>query len=128
MKIQSIGFDNVNSRNIQKSQPTFGREWGEHISWGANYIKKTGKTNFKLFSFPDAKAVLLEITQNAALKLTNWWEHTVKVKNPKELATATTAAAIASISTIDKDSKLIPMPHKGEGVYELEGVDVKPGD
>ena len=113
MKIQSVGLQNiVNSNNTNRQQPSFKRDWGEHISWGANYIKKTGKTNFKLFSFPDAKAVLLEITQNAALKLTNWWEHAVKVKNPKELATATTAAAIAAISTVDKDSKLIPMENR----------------
>ena len=129
MRVQGIEiYNRTNTRNTGIKHPSFKRDWGEHISWGANYIKKTGKTNFKLFSFPDAKAVLLEITQNAALKLTNWWEHAVKVKNPKELAAATTAAAIAAISTIDKDSKLIPMESKGEGIYELDGVDVKPGD
>ena len=129
MKIQSIGIDNrVNSKNTPRKQISFGRDWGEHISWGANYIKKTGKTNFKLFSFPDAKAVLLEITKNTKLKLTNWWDHSVNIKNPEELAAATTAAAIASVSTLDKNSKLIPMDNKGEGIYELKDVNVKPGD
>ena len=129
MKIQRIGFDNrINSQNSKRTQPSFGRDWGEHISWGANYIKKTGKTNFKLFSFPDAKAVLLEVTQNAKLKVTDWWEHTVKIKDPKKLASATTAAAIASIAPLDKDSKMFPMTHKGDGIYEIDDVDVKPGD
>ena len=130
MRIQSVGFNDnrVSTGNKGMRQPSFKRDWSEHISWGANYIKNTGKTNFKLFSFPDAKAVLLEVTKNAKLAVTDWWEHKVNIKNPEQLASATTAAVVAAISPLDNDSKIMPMEHKGEGVYEINDVDVQPGD
>lgn len=133
MKIQSVGNDYSAKNQLHRNhyltkQPAFGRAWEEHISWGANYIKGKNKTNFKLFSFPDAKAVLLEVTKNTKLKLTNWWDHSVKIKEPEALAAATSAAAIAAIAPLDKQSKIFPMEHKGEGIYELDGVKVKPGD
>ena len=130
MKVQQISYQNnsILNRKQQGQNVQFGRQWAEHISWGANYIKNTGKTNFKLFSFPDAKAVLLELTKNAKIKATNWWEHFINIKNPETLATASSAAAIAAISTIDDKSRLIPMEHKGDGIYELNNVDAKPGD
>ena len=66
MKVENIGVTlGTNNRTIKKSKdqnysyPAFRRNWSEHASWGANYIKETGKTNFKLFSFPDAKAVFV---------------------------------------------------------------------
>ena len=129
MKIQSIGsyYENRQQKNVN-SHPNFKRAWVEHISWGANYVKDTGKTNFKLFSFPDAKAVLVEVTQNAKLKVSDWWNHALKIDKKKELATLSSAAAIAAIAPLDKDSQLFPMTHKGEGVYELNGVEAKPGD
>ena len=106
MRIQSIELNNsrVNTGNKGMHQPSFKRDWSEHISWGANYIKKTGKTNFKLFSFPDAKAVLLEVTKNAKLAVTDWWEHKVNIKNPEQLASATAVTVVASISPLDKKS------------------------
>ena len=134
MKIQSIGNEAYAKNNLQKKnhyvqkQPVFGRAWEEHVSWGAKYIKEKGKTNFKLPSFSDAIAVLLEVTKNPKLKLTNWWDHTVKVEKPEALAAATTAAAIAAISPLDNQSKIFPMENKGEGIYEVKDVDVQPGD
>ncbi len=134
MKIQSIGNEAYAKNNLQKKnhyvqkQPVFGRAWEEHVSWGAKYIKENGKTNFKLPSFSDAIAVLLEVTKNPKLKLTNWWDHTVKVEKPEALAAATTAAAIAAISPLDNQSKIFPMENKGEGIYEVKDVDVQPGD
>lgn len=131
MRISSINPIITNRKNRQSNfnqHPSFGRVWSEHISWGANYVKNTGKTNFKLFSFPDAKAVLLEVTKNAKLSITNWWEHKLNITAPQNLAAATTAAAIASISTLDNDSKLYPMTHKGDGIYEVNDIDVQPGD
>ena len=130
MKIQSISGLKSNNRynSKNKSDIGFGRKWEEHISWGANYIKKNNKTNFKLFSFPDAKAVILELTKNTKLALTDWWEHKVKINEPEKLATASTVAVIAAISPLDKDSRMIPMESKGEGIFELEEVDAKPGD
>ena len=132
MKIQSIGslnskYQNNNSRH-HYANPSFGRVWEEHVSWGAKYIKSKGKTDFKLFSFPDAKAVLLEVTKNAKITVSNWWEHAVNVKEPEKLAVATTAAAIAAISPLDKKTKIYPMENKGNGIFEAEDIDAKPGD
>ena len=127
MKITRV--ENYSNKGVyNKNTPNFGRLWEEHVSWGANYITNTGKTNFKLFSFPDAKAVFLELTQKASVKMTNMWERLVNVKKPETLAAATTASAIAAISTIDSDSKLIPMENKGDGIFEVKEVDAKPGD
>ena len=42
------------------AKPTFKRNWSEHASWGAKFVKETGKANFKLFTFPDAKQVFVE--------------------------------------------------------------------
>ena len=129
MRILSIGNDQrVSNRNMQKTHPNFGRAWEEHISWGAKYIEEKGKTNFKMPSFSDAIAVLLEVTKNTELKLTDWWKHSVKVKKPEALAAATTAAAVAAISPLDNQSKIFPMEHKGEGIYEIANVKVEPGD
>jgi len=129
MRVYEVGCENRYGRQKKYSyQPVFGRLFEEHMSWGANYIKEKGTTNFKLFSFPDAKAVLLEVTKNAKVKFSNWWNRAVNIKEPDELATATTAAAIASISALDEESSLFPMEPKGEGIYEINGVDAKPGD
>ena len=125
MKIQSIGNE-YRAKNYKHSnqyslkQPAFGRAWEEHISWGANYIKDKNKTNFKLFSFPDAKAVFLEVTKNAKLKLTDWWEHSVKIKEPETLAAATTAAAIAAITPLDNQSKMFPMEHTAGVLFMIK--------
>ena len=129
MKILSIGNEyGQNTKKTNLRQPVFKRVWEEHIRWGTNFDKELGKTNIKIPSFPDAIAVLLEYTKSKKLALTNWWEHKVNVKNPKNLATAGATAVIASITPLDKDSKIMPMEHKGEGIYELNGVDMKPGD
>ena len=53
MRIEKINSGIQRKQNLQNNQtrPTFQRNWSEHVSWGANYFKETGKTNFKLFSF-----------------------------------------------------------------------------
>ena len=45
MKIQTIGQElrTSNKQNYNR-QPAFRRNWSEHVSWGANYVKETGKT------------------------------------------------------------------------------------
>ena len=134
MQIQSINA--YNSQNTAKNgirkqkTPAFKRAWEEHISWGANYIKNTGKTNFKLFSFPDAKTVLVEITKNTKIKLANMWEHFVNVKPAEKLAmaAASSAAAVPIITTLDNNTKLYPMEHKGNGIFEAKDIDAKPDD
>lgn len=129
MKIKEINYNNYHYKSQQNiKQPNFKRAWEEHISWGANYLKDKGKTNFKLFTFPDAKAVFVEVTQNAKTKLTNMWERFVNIKHPEGLAATGSAAIAASILPLDETSKLYPMESHGEGIFELNEVDAKPND
>ncbi len=126
MRIQNIGSYNSNgakatNRNTLSSQPSFGRVWAEHVSWGANYIKDKGKTNFKLFSFPDAKAVFVEVADKATAGIGNIKDRLVKV-------IAAGAAAGATLKTIDDTSKLYPMKDKGDGIYEAKGIKARPND
>lgn len=130
MKIQSVGVNEsiVSRNNSQKShiqkQPSFGRAWEEHISWGANYIKDKGKTNFKLFSFPDAKAVFVEVAEKAVAGVQNIRERIVQV-----LGTAGAAGlTITNIMSKDEHSAVYPMEHKGDGIYTVNGVAAKPND
>ena len=123
--------DNINSfTGVQKKQnlknrnsnPTFQRNWSEHISWGANYFKETGKTNFKLFSFPDAKAVFVEVGKSISEGFGSIRDRVVQI-----LATAGTAFAVKNVLPDDEKSAVYPMENKGEGVYEKNDVDAKPG-
>ena len=125
MRIQRVETLNLNNSKKQKTtNPNFQRNWEEHISWGANYIKETGKTNFKLFSFPDAKAVFVEVADKAAIGLSGIRERLVSVIG---LATAA-ATGKQWISSIDKDSKIYPMENKGNGIFEANKIDAKPDD
>ena len=108
MKIQNIG---ISYKTQQKSKvqtaPAFKRNLAEHASWGANYVKKTGKTNFKLFSFPDAKAVFVEVANNAAVKLGNIKDRIVGVLGLT--AAAATAGISNELTPADENSKIYPM-------------------
>lgn len=120
MKIYGINSDITRNKNY--GQPTFKRNWSEHVSWGANYIKQQEATNFKLFSFPDAKAVFVEVASRAAAELGNIKERVVQV-----LATAGIGLTIENILSKDKDTAVYPMSHQGDGVYEAKGINAKPG-
>ena len=124
--------DNINSfTGVQKKQnlknknsnPTFQRNWSEHISWGANYFKETGKTNFKLFSFPDAKAVFVEVADKAIAGISNVKERIVQI-----LATVGTGLAIKDVMSKDDNSKIYPMDNKGDGIFQADGIDAKIDD
>ena len=124
--MQITRVETYNNRMQQNKRPAFGRVWEEHISWGANYIKDKGTTNFKVFAWPDAKSVFVEITKNASIKLSNIWERLV---NKKDIALLTSGAvAVTSVTPTDSDSKIIPMMNKGDGVFEVKGVKASPGD
>ena len=122
MKVQSINsFNGLTGRRQQK--PSFGRNWSEHVSWGANYMKETGKTNFKMFSFPDAKGVFVEVADKAVAGVSNIRERIVQV-----LATMGTAFSIKEIIAKDGESKVYPMENKGDGVFQADNVDAKADD
>ena len=128
MKILSVGNEysaknQLNKNHYSTKQPTFGRAWEEHISWGANYIKEKGKTNFKLFSFPDAKAVFVEIANKATVGLSSMKSRIVNVTG-----VAGASFVITKLFPFDEKSKLYPMQNKGEGVYTAENIDANPDD
>ena len=125
MRIQRVETLNLNNFKKQKTtNPNFKRNWEEHISWGANYIKNTGKTNFKLFSFPDAKAVFVEVADKAIVGLSNIKDRLVNVIG----LTAAATAAGKGISAIDEKSNIYPMENKGNGVFEVNSINAKPDD
>ena len=115
MKIYRIE-NSQNSYNT-KQNIAFQREWKEHVRWGAKYIKKTGKTDFTLPSFPDAQRVLVEVANKTVIGMSNMKERIVQV-----LATAGFGLAITSILPKDNKSKIYPMEHKGDGIYEAKNI------
>ena len=125
MKIQSIGVSYGTQKTKNQTTPSFKRNWAEHASWGANFVKESGKTNFKLFSWPDAKAVFVEIADKAAIKLANIKDRLVPVLGLTGAAAATTGLTMTSI---DDKSKIYPMENKGDGVFEAKNIDAKPDD
>ncbi len=124
MIVQNVNQSLRTNKNYSRpQQPAFKRNWAEHASWGANYIKETGKTNFKLFSFPDAKAVFVEIADKAVAGLSNIRERVVHI-----LGAAGTALAITSVHSKDDESKVFPMEKKDGGIFEAKDIDAKPED
>ena len=124
MKVQSIGIKQNHKYDSRNSKmPSFGRAWEEHASWGANYLAKEGKTNFKLFSFPDAKAVFVEIANKANIGLSNFNEKVVKL-----IATMGAAFSIKEVLASDDKSKIYPMDNKGEGIFEAKDIPATPDD
>lgn len=116
---------NNNNNNIGKNNRavSFHRNWGEHISWGANYIKSSGKTNFKLFTFPDAKAVFVEIANKAQKEIGGIKERIVQV-----LGFAGLDLVIENILPKDDKTKIHPMMNKGNGIFEARDIEAQPDD
>lgn len=115
MKIYgNYDFTPVNNR------PNFKRNWQEHVSWGAKYIKETQKANFKLFTFPDAKMVFVEIAQKAGKSFGNIKERIVQI-----LATQGAAFSLQEIFSKDDDTKLYKMDNKGNGIFEANEIDTE---
>lgn len=102
------------------NRPVFKRNWQEHVSWGAKFVKETNKADFKLFAFPDAKMVFVEIAKKAGKTFGNIKERIVQI-----LATQGAAFSISELLTKDDDTELYPMENKGDGVYEAKNIDVK---
>lgn len=122
MKIQSIGVSDK-QYSTANSKVAFKRAWSEHISWGANYLQNTGKTNFKLFSFPDAKAVFVEVADKAVVGLSNMKARIVQI-----LGTAGVGFTLTNVLPKDKNSKIYPMENKQNGIFEANSIEARPDD
>lgn len=124
MEIRSISSAHVNYNNAQKSKHvTFKRNWAEHAGWGANYIKESGKTNFKLFSFPDAKAVFVEIGNKLTKSFGNIKDRVVQI-----MGMAGAGITITNVESKDDETKVYPMTNVGNGVFEAKNIDAEPDD
>ncbi len=49
--------------NVCYKPLSFGRSWAEHKSWGATIDPKTKEASFKLLTYPDTKAVIVNVTK-----------------------------------------------------------------
>lgn len=120
MRVHSINANIGQTKQKTENRPVFQRVWQEHISWGANYIPKTGKTNFKLFSFSDAKAVFVEVASKLSGNMGNIRDRLVSV--------IAGAGAGAVISSIDNKTNIYPMKEEGNGIYTANSIYAKPDD
>ena len=99
------------------TKPAFKRNWAEHVSWGAKYIKEAGKADFKLFTFPDAKRVFVEIGKKAENKFGNLWEKIVKL-----IAIQGAAFSIENVLAENEDTSVHELENKGEGIFETKSI------
>ena len=76
-----------------------------------------------MFSFPDAKAVFVEVANVMSAGMGGIKERVVQI-----LATAGATLSINSVEAKDSDSIVYPMAHKGDGVYEVDNVKATPND
>lgn len=117
MKINS-NYELMQTR--PKTSPNFKRNWQEHVSWGARYVKETGKANFKLFTFPDAKAVFVEVAKKAGKSFGNIKERIVQI-----FAVQGAAFTINQMLTEDNNSKIYPMQNNQNGVFEAKDIETE---
>ena len=106
------------NNNVKK--PSFQRNWAEHASWGAKYIKETGKADFKLFTFPDMKKVFVEIGNKAESKFGNLWEKVATL-----IAVQGSAFSIEKAIASDDNTSVYPLENKGDGIFEAQGIPVQ---
>jgi len=122
MKISAnYSVGNVNSKK-QVNAPNFKRNLSEHASWGAKYLKESKKADFKLFSFPDARMVFVEVAKNAAEKFGSIKERIVQL-----VAVQGAALTVTGIATKDDKTTLYQMDNKGNGIFEAKDIPVEAG-
>ena len=98
--------------------PSFKRNWSEHVSWGANFVKETGKTNFKMFTFKDAQNVFVELAKDSGKKFGKIKERIVNL-----FFVQGTALGLGGIKPQDDDTEIYRMESKGDGVFEVDNID-----
>lgn len=119
MKVESNNYYLPKTNN----RLAFKRNWAEHASWGANFIKEKGQANFKLFTYPDAKMVFVEVAKNAKSKF-----GAIKERLAQILAvTFGSGIALQNILPKDEETQIYPMKNKGNGVFEANGINTSAG-
>lgn len=108
------------------SKLSFGRTMAEHKSWGAA-LDTNGEVNFKIFTFPDAKKVFVEIRDPEASdpvddpdqawppfeKQYAWNQEAGRIQVDRNHT-----GKVLAIKPVEKQSKIIELENKGNGVFE----------
>ena len=100
---------------------SFGRSVEEHNSWEPS-IKADGKADFKLFSFPDARKVYIEVMSGKkdGENFDNVNDRDILVENSED--------GDIKISAKDKNSKIYEMTNKSDGVFSAQDIPAQNGD
>lgn len=122
MRIDSVNSFTFNYNQNKQAKPNFQRNWSEHASWGARYIKERGKANFKLFTFPDVKKVFVEVAKKTTSDFGNIWERLIKT-----VVAPGTALALSSIEPADDQTTVYEMSNQGKGIFEAKNIDAEEG-
>ena len=117
MKISS-NYELTHAR--PQAYPNFKRNWQEHMSWGVRFAKETSKANFKLFTFTDAKMAFVEVAKKAGKSFGSIRDRIVQI-----LAAQGTIYTVNNILPEDDNSKIYPMNNKGNGVFEVQGIETE---
>jgi len=120
--------------NLHKNHAviSFGRRWEEHKSWGVAQ-NPDSTTNFKFYTFPDAKKVYVEVLEGPQKReaIDKVWERDLLVERGEHDADDT-SKAVTHIDSIDGKSKVFELERKEDlgGSYfqkwNVEGL--KTGD
>ena len=94
---------------------SFGRMISEHKSWGAT-INQNGSVNFKLFTYPDAHHVYVEVMN------TDNPDECKDVKQRPIKAGKSLFSDNFSVKPQDRKSTIIEMENKGNGVFTAENI------
>lgn len=78
----SNAIQNNQLSNIYYQPISFSRKWKEHQSWGLK-LNQDGSASAKIFTFPDAKRVLLEVNEQKTFPLENKGEGIFEGKIPQ---------------------------------------------
>ena len=122
MRIDSVNSFTYSYGQNKQAKPNFQRNWSEHASWGARYIKERGKANFKLFTFPDVKKVFVEVAKKTTSDFGNIWERLIKT-----VVAPGAALALSSVEPTDDQTTVYEMTNQGKGVFEAKNIDAEEG-
>lgn len=122
MRINSVNSFTYNDTQVRQTKPNFQRNWSEHASWGARYIKERGKASFKLFTFPDVKKVFVEVAKKASSDFGG-----IKDRIANIVFAQGAALTLSTVIPENEDSKIYEMNSQGNGVFEAKDIEAEEG-